>query len=347
MDVEFLCKDLKNGAYAIYSELNILIKELGKENLTEYELVFEIIDENKIDGKARHEGTKDCISISKGVISRFFSYFKKVNEYYINNVLEKVLSDKDPEEIEQMSMEGVTLINGIPTRFDSKDVVRERTKLLEIFVARFILVHEMGHLFNGHCEYLNEKEKGFKYMPMYEASAKEEIALTRRTLEMDADAFAATHSFFHLIYLHQNFDKEVNCAFVEPMELFYLWSFALRSHFLVCEDYLLDKNKFTTKMCHLPSCARWRMIMDVVMEMAERLEPNAFDSEQIQKLFVKGVLKAEKVFNDIKYTEYSFIDELNNNDEFAYYRDEVNRHWSEIVDKVELFSRVPLFKECI
>ena len=79
MDVEFLCKDLKNRAKSIYSELNMLVKETGKENFSECELVFEILDGNKIEGKAKHEGAKDYISINKGVVSQFYTYFRKTN----------------------------------------------------------------------------------------------------------------------------------------------------------------------------------------------------------------------------------------------------------------------------
>lgn len=347
MDIDFMCMDLMNRATAVYAEINALIREFEKKEPDKRELVFEICDKNEINGKAWCEGIEDHIIINKGVISRFLTYFNMVNQYYVKRLLGKIMPEKEESEFDDMSIEGIIPTVGRTMTFDSKDIVRERTALLEIFVARFVLLHEMGHLFNGHCEYLSKKEEGFKYMPMYSENIKKDCALNRRTMEMDADAFAVTRSFFHLIYLYQNFEEKVYCTFLEPMELFYLWSFAIRSHFLVCEDTFMDTNKFSTKMCHLPSSARWIMIANTFIDIAKSLNPNELNVERVQEEFMKGAIDAEKVFNTIKYTKYSFIEQLNDNEEFRYYSEEVNRNWENIVDEVEQFSRVTLFRKDI
>ena len=77
-------------------------------------------------------------------------------------------------------------------------------------------------------------------MPMYyndnNKSENETEVLDIRTLEMDADAFAATQSMIHLSYLYDHSEKEIEIPYMEPQDIFYWWAFAIRSHFLICED---------------------------------------------------------------------------------------------------------------
>lgn len=171
-------------------------------------------------------------------------------------------------------------------------------------------------------------------------------ALDVRTLEMDADMFATTQSIWYLLFLILKFDSQVKCEGMKPMDLFYWWSFAIRSHFLLCEDRFADTKKFTDRMKHLPSNARWGMIADTVIEIIDKMiDPNVFKLDEVKKKFIDGAIEAEKVFNELKYTHYSWIDELNKNKQYVHYRNQVNSNWEIVVKQLKKYNRCPLFGE--
>ena len=49
---------------------------------------------------------------------------------------------------------------------DAIGIVDGKAKLLEIFVSRFIILHELGHILNGHCKLLASKDNltGMNYI---------------------------------------------------------------------------------------------------------------------------------------------------------------------------------------
>lgn len=125
--------------------------------------------------------------------------------------------------------------------FDNRIIDDIKARMLETFISRFIFLHELGHILNGHCKLLANKMHDTSYfMPMYyndnNKPENETEALDIRTLEMDADAFAATQSMIHLSYLYDHSEKEIEVPYMEPQDIFYWWAFAIRSHFLICED---------------------------------------------------------------------------------------------------------------
>ena len=221
--------------------------------------------------------------------------------------------------------------------------------MLEIFISRFILLHEFGHIFNGHCKYLaGSSTEKFNFMPMHFNEINEVkrniTALDIRTLEMDADAFAATQGFEHVLFLYKNFSAEVMIQNMNLVEVFYWWSFALRSHFLLCEDHFMDNN-YDINMKHLPSSARWSLIwgtMDAILHRGQAL--GGLDTEQVYKELTKGAFDAERVFNDIKLTSYGWLNEIAENKKFRDYSIAVNRNWDILKSRIEGVSRLFLYE---
>lgn len=346
--IDILLNDIKNRAIDVYEGIYTLLDEAGHK-VDKRKLIFEIRDDEEINGRAWCANNEDHIEINKGVIRIYAEYFLEVNNYFVNKELEKITSAEDEELLKSMTYEAILFDDGKVNIIDSKEVVKDRTKLLEIFVSRFILLHECGHVFNGHCNYLSDfyKENYFIQMRYRDddvtCDGKRNRALDNRTLEMDADMFATTQSIYHLLFLYSCFDEQVKCTGMKPMELFYWWAFAIRSHFLICEDRFMDTHKYSDEMFHLPSNARWGMIADTVVSLIHNnINSKVMDIKAIEIMFFYGAMSAEKIFNELKYSKYSWMDELKDNEKYFYYKAEVNTHWKELINSLRIYSRCPL-----
>lgn len=346
---KLLEEDLIYRANRIYEYFQQLIKECAFDKWYASSLEFEIKDSEEINGKSWCEKDKDHIEINRGVIEKYYNYFAIVMENDKVNFLRHLNVTKEDDELRKMSYEGVLFKDGQVEVYDSKLVDDGKAKLLEMFVSRFIILHELGHILNGHCKLIANKctKMGLKYIPLYysenEKLLDEDDALDIRTLEMDADAFAATQSIFYVLFLYENFESQVKIK-MEPNDVFYWWSFAVRSHFLMCEDLFMD-NKYYKKMTHLPSNARWTLIYYSALEVIDSC--NIIEQEKIRfkELITKGAIDAEVKFNCVKYTNYNWVSEIDNNIQYINYRNEVNINWEKLKNQLKEYARLPLFGE--
>ena len=80
-------------------------------------------------------------------------------------------------------------------------------------MIRYIYGHELGHILNGHTSYISNlyavpklEMICKKLLSNFSEKLQEQYALDRRTLEMDADSFAASMSIDNIImlYIQQN-----------------------------------------------------------------------------------------------------------------------------------------------
>ncbi|BBO00413.1 hypothetical protein [Sporolactobacillus terrae] len=192
---EALYKDIENRAQAIYQQYQYLMQKVLKSNTnsTKSQLKFYLIEDERLNGKSGHKNNVDNIGINTGVIDKFFDYFydfaKKRSEEFI-----KAMSlGADEIDGEEISYEGIVFDNnGKAKAIDSKVIDVSLASLLNTFVARFILTHELGHLLNGHCEYISAKQSSnMQYIPMFYRDADKINSVSPldiRTMEMDADA---------------------------------------------------------------------------------------------------------------------------------------------------------------
>ncbi|WP_276692748.1 hypothetical protein [Exiguobacterium chiriqhucha] len=259
------------------------------------------------------------------------------------------------EDVEEVSYEFIKFDgHGNLNFFDSKVIDYKLAGLLTIFVSRFIITHELGHLLNGHCEYLNSKEQNnMQHIQMFEKDKSKNIqnvsSLDFRTLEMDADAFAATDNFKNLLLIYGKFeemvDKDLN---IEPIELFYWWSFAIRSNFLITQNILNDEEYRPDKK-HLPSVARWVLILGSIVGIIDeglyQVRYRSGDNkEKILEYIAKGFSFAEKQYNDRCYTNYNCLEETINNTDYNNYVTSIQKNWENLRIELSKYSRLPLYK---
>lgn len=350
---EVFYEDIKNRGQAIYEQYKYLMKEVLKidSNSIESQLKIYLKDDMKLGGKAWCKNDIDNIQINKGVIDNFFDYFydftKKISEDFFKTLGYGM-------EIEEVSYEGIIWDNTEKFRaIDSKVIDLNLAVLLDIFVARFILTHELGHLLNGHCRYLNSKYDGsIQYIPMFynetDGKSSDISALDLRTLEMDADAFAATDNFKNLVLLYNKFEEQVDSNLnIKPIDLFYWWSFAIRSNFLLMQNILND-TEYKENMTHLPSVARWNLIIasidTIISSGIYKINYRNGDSEEkIINKILQGCIYAEKYFNGRFLTECNWITEIEENKDYNKYITEIKSNWENISRKLRCFARLPLY----
>lgn len=347
---EMLTKDIINRGNLIYEQFLELVKAYMPQKWYESKLEFKIYDDNEINGRSWCEGNKDCIEINSGVIELYYNYFSKAMEYDKVSFLKNIMPDKGEEEIEEIFIEGVTFENGRPHFFDHRIIDDIKAKMLEIFVSRFIFLHELGHILNGHCKLLANKTHDTAYfMPMYyndnNKPENETEALDIRTLEMDADAFAATQSMTHLLYLYEHSEEEIRVPYMEPLDIFYWWAFAIRSHFLICEDTFGDSALYNKWITHLPSNARWTMIYSSVTEVIDFYNKSREEKRLFKKKITEGALDAEIKFNNIKLTNYNWGEQIQNNGQYLKYSREVNANWEMLKKELGEYTRLPLYED--
>lgn len=345
--------DIKNRAIDIYEQYQYLVKEVleNENDISKYNLKFDLKEDSNLGGKAWSGNYLDNIEVNKGVIDNFFDYFYGFTKIQTDDFLKQLRIDDGGE----VSYELIKFDdNGNAKLFDSKVIDYKLAGLLTIFVSRFIITHELGHLLNGHCEYLNSKEKNsVQYISMFEddnsKNIKDVASLDFRTLEMDADAFAATDNFRNLILLYDKFedkvDKDLN---IKPIELFYWWSFAIRSNFLITQVILNDEEYRPDKK-HLPSVARWILILGSIVDIIDKgmykINYRAGDNKgKLLESLTTGFLFAEKCYNERFYTNYNCLEETINSTDYGHFATAAQINWENLRSELKEFSRLPLYK---
>ena len=357
-------EDLHIRASEIYSDLNNSNFFKKKDNkFASRELDFALIDSMEINGFACVDENKDIIRINKGIFYIKENYFCVVNKYF---------NDK------YISNSNCYALNIFFKRFDIeclKDIAM-LSSALSVFVNRFILTHEIGHIVNGHCDYRKSLNSNFsKFLYNYE-KVKQELTLEEikeiRSMEMDADSFAVTSSMFHLVGNFISFENKARINVISKENIFFWWSFAITSYFIATKNQKLfhseltnvDRLKFeeiesySEKMTHLPNSTRLIMAINTAQEIIQKyFKDDAIDKQMIINDINEGVKYAQYIFNDIFDTKYnlyyqiSYLDRLEKNpkqgdfcrEEFKNYFNEVHNTWKVLSKKLDDYSRFYLY----
>ncbi|EDW21201.1 hypothetical protein FO510_10260 [Bacillus pumilus] len=347
---EVFYSDIQKRAQSIYEGYQDIMKNTSRKDmsLSETQLKFFIKNDGRLGGKAWCKNNIDHIEINTGVISNFFDYFigfaEELNHKFINDLHFKI-SKKQGDDVsfllllQDENKEGIILNN--------KTIDYNLASLLTVFVSRFILTHELGHLLNGHCQYLNNND--LSYIPMYYINRRTNniFPLDIKTMEMDADFFAGTDSFRYLLILYNHFEKRVDPALlIKPIDLFFWWSFAIRSNFLISQ-HILNDEEYSTDRTHLPSVARFVLILTSIVESIDngiyKINYRSGDSEEkLVKKLLDGAMYAEEYYNSKFHTEYAMTETMKN-EKYVNTVSDLETNWDNLRNKLISFSRLPLF----
>ena len=296
---------------------------------------------------------QDCLDMNVGTLSFFFSYMKTAMAD------DSVLKEIGNPDVETNRIIGggydknkrALLFSGTPI-----DPKRDSMSLfLSTLAIRFIITHEFGHLFNGHSDFIKKLyaiPKNEMVLKSKIPSMQDSYALDRRTMEMDADACAATYSIDNIIELYKSYDDDAFGYLYAKLDkkstLFKLWSFSVHSIFLIFEDFA--KSDYSPNSYYLPNEARAILAFSAAFNALDNFRKHGIfkcddeEYKEINKKIIDGILEAERFINRKFGKQYNYIASTTGDTKYVKYSNEVLDYWNNTLRaKLEEYSRTPLY----
>ncbi|MCA0971353.1 hypothetical protein LCM20_12170 [Halobacillus litoralis] len=311
--------------------VNSAIEFRAKEfiNKGTLELDYTISDKMEMGGYSRIEDGKYTFVINYGVFKKLFDIFN-VLLYKENEIFYRMVS--------------------LEEEYDPQKAQLYFDLLLEV-ASKVIIFHELGHVLNGHLAYIN-KELDSKHMNLFMKSDKNSIhPMLSRTLEMNADAFAATSVLAQLTY-QKNINRynELSDQLIKDKSHAYVL-------FFIATDILFSlmgtgKNRAETDIQlakYLPLRTRLDCLVENSLAAYYNLNPERIqDSNYLNIQFFREVAPNIEAFVNHYFRDVEGIPEeqysTKNNggeisEEYLRHSELVRRYWSsDIVDKMEKYS---------
>lgn len=190
----YFCFDQKLTCYDFYEHfarqlVNYLQPEYNPYNQKEVKKFnFEYRWNININAASIENKYEDSISLNEGAVFKIYSFFYKL----INSVPLFQLDVEIPPYvlIENNVTFGKKGHNSFNEKFVLSDnpILNNLAEYLSMFAIKYLIAHEIGHAFNGHSIYYNEVREMIKKP----GKQLNQCYLDLQTMEIDADAFAAT-----------------------------------------------------------------------------------------------------------------------------------------------------------
>jgi len=318
-------------------------------------LNFYYDSDNTFNAYTRTKGADDYMCINVGTILDAFAHIKSAfssSSFLLNFGNPNV--EKNKQVLGKFDItKRQLLFTGDPI-----DPIRQSlSSYTALMMIRYIYSHELGHILNGHTSYVSTlyavpklEMVCKKLFSNFSENLRAQYALDCRTLEMDADSFAASMSIDNImmLYIKRNENLDFFNLLNDDCDIFTLWSFAIHSIFLLLEYH--TTSTYDPLSCYLPNEAREILsISSALNALNDYIKHDIFGCDAIlhQKIISKifaGIDEAEKFFNSTYYTNYHFIQNTNNNPLYSKFANEVLTHWNDtLYSKMEKYARIPLY----
>lgn len=304
---------------------------------------------------------KDNIWMNTGTVIELFTYIQSVfsSPDYFREIgcpkKEKAIIIKG----EYSQINGEMICSDRP-KCDIRRLVSEYAALI---ACNYIGKHEIGHLLDGHTHFLR-KEYGIKNIKMIEGDLtpsassfpqptleksyfikQGKYALLRRSLEMDADAFASSLDMDSFFTSYENFEySPLLKTMIEPITIFKLWAFAVYSIYLLFEYN--SPTKYDKDAFYLPNTARlYLSLASAIGYLEDYMHVSSELVGEIRKKFMEGVVEAESYFNDRFNEDKCFVEDIKNPKLIKNIK-ELNDYWEKMVyPALNKYARANLYTE--
>lgn len=258
---------------------------------------FDLVADDYLNAAATRHGATHLIGLNVGAISNFEAFFSLVlsqPEIFpdIGDASRETrwiasLADCDWRLPWSAALERAALHRRPPPSFP----VDRRRKLyahrLAILATDFLFFHELGHLANGHLEYLETEHRPLGVRELAHGDLSSEAALDQQALEMNADSHAIlvmTRDWFT-----RPDDLPANTAFETVTEAIESLALAAVSVFLLFDPYSTPVTAYG-RSAHPHPAVR---LMNVGLMAWSAAAGNARSVKRVQASWLRGLTQAE------------------------------------------------------
>lgn len=309
-------------------------------------LEFNYIYNDDIQAEIEFDKNVDKMSMCVGGLIKFYSYFytlfsqKDLLTNIGNNSMElgNVVCGKYDFNLNQV------IFSGEPQNSERRSIAN----FVSMICCQIVLMHELGHVLNGHTRLLDNLYCSGKLNMILRGVLANcgvgelTYALDRRTLEMDADACSISSTFVEMYSIYKSEEENYYLKCLQYREeIFGIYGLALVSVFMFLEkEYSVEYSK---KSFYLPNSCRMSMGYSIVERIVTEMFPE--EKDLIMNEFNKGVIEGEKIFNLLNKTNIHLILEtLVKKREFIEFSDEVNHCWNKrIKSLLEKYAQIELY----
>ncbi|GLI09304.1 hypothetical protein YDYSG_53360 [Paenibacillus tyrfis] len=209
----------------------------------------------------------------------------------------------------------------------------------------YVTLHELGHHYNGHMLYLNTvlNENSLDM----DNNSSTLNPLDYQTLEMDADAFAATTSinfiFFNLPEYQKNLFPPSLIQIIKESDILKYWIFSIHSLFCFLNKNNFNAENFADKK-YLPLRIRQFLNFDIAYTTLASIIGDNLPRKDYEFLLQNTVVYTEEKFNQTFEKNMDELDLLSSTSTTVLnHVTKINDHWkNSIKPKLEKFSRATL-----
>ncbi len=332
------------SAYNYYENyLKKIEKKVKLQNynvqITNKNLDFQYTHSFNINATAFIKDSKEYIKIGEGVIVRIYHMF---SELLVHNTFSQFNLDEVKECVNlHLKFENDGIIeNEIIYRLPDNDKRKILAEYLSMFATKFVILHELGHHYNGHVLYCKEK---FQIEELQINETNSIIGpILSQTFEMDADAFAICQLAREIIDIIKN-DKRIKTVIKDNKDILGLFFYSMYCLFFILAngeerfDNLKDKY-------YIPITLRYCYIIEHLKAYFERYEKELFmniDFDNVNDKYTKMANAEYRLtFMSGKKRDIDLDGLINSKEHYNILRN----CWKEIRNQLEKFARCPISK---
>ncbi|MFS0555241.1 hypothetical protein [Brevibacillus sp. 179-C9.3 HS] len=299
----------------------------------QYQFIYDYLVNPEINAGAAINDHQEKIILTEGLILKIYELFYTMNAVY--------------HTVGPFSREPSTLYNlNIVSKFgpdrkinvkfpvsSNKDcnIVAEYMAMLAI---KFVIAHEVGHLYNGHCHYRQAVSKKTSSAFMLHNNGDLDIPVMELyAMEINADEFAMCR-LIEIVINQLYKDNNLLSVISNKRDIFKILGFSIHGLFSILEYEQLHK-KIQRNQSHPPLIIRKMFAFEAARIQALN---RASELAVVIDGLYEGIIHCEKILAKIYHNETLTIDKIVD-PENEHQMNNIIETWSKLMTKMEKYSR--------